>query len=42
MNKLEFELWLVAEMDMEYSEYQRLSNTEKSRIRNEYQEYLSE
>lgn len=42
MDNLDFDMWLIAELDMEYKDFQRLSNQEKKRIKDEYREYTTE
>ena len=42
MGKLDFDLWLEAEQAINYNEYQKMSNIEKSRLRQDYQDYLEE
>lgn len=40
MDKLDFDMWLIAEHDIEYDEFQQLSKQEKKRIKDEYHEYV--
>lgn len=39
-NKLDFDLYLMSEFDMTYDEYQSMSKSEKTSIRNQYTDYL--
>lgn len=41
-NKLDFEIWLEAEYDMTYDEYQNADKRERGSIKKAYDEYLAE
>ena len=40
-NKLDFDLYLLSEMNMSYDEFQSLCKQERNLIRKQYDEYLA-